>query len=161
MNATVPLREGQYFYDGHPKLAREVALALAALESRFAGLVDTHGAVYAGYSQGATMGALALPLMPGLFSRALLIEGGDGGWGLRAARIFKAQGGVRVLFACGRSSCAANARRSAGYLEKESVEAQVLYAGGAGHTYGGLVEQVVRDSFEWLVEGDSRWLAPQ
>ena len=160
LKTTVPLGEGQYFYDGHPRLVREVRLALVALSLRFGGLVDTQGAVYAGYSQGATMGALALPLMPGLFSRALLIEGGDAEWDRRAARIFKAEGGQRVLFACGRSRCAENARRSAGYLEKESVETRVLHAEGAGHTYGGPVEELVRGSFEWLVEGDSRWSPP-
>jgi predicted esterase len=157
LNAAVEPAGGQYFYDGHPKLAREIRPALTALTQRFAGLVDARGAVYVGFSQGATMGALALPLLPGLFSRALLIEGGDAEWDRRAARIFRAEGGVRVLFACGRSRCAENARRSAGYLEKERVEARVLHAEGAGHTYGGPVEQLVRGSFEWLVADDPRW----
>jgi predicted esterase len=159
LNAHVAPEDAAYFYDGHPRLAREVEAALDALTARFGDRVDARAAVYAGFSQGATMGALALPLLPGRFARAVLIEGGDADWSRYTARVFATHGGARALFLCGRPACAANARRSAGYLEREGVPARAIHAVGAGHTYGGKVEQELVGALGWLLEGDPRWQA--
>jgi len=149
-----------FYYDGHPRLADEVAVALKALAARWPEWVDLDAPVYAGYSQGASMGALALPGHPGRFARALFWEGGNGEhdeWNLRVARDLKAGGMRRVLFACGRSPCRQHAETSARYLAREGLEAQVIYVPGAGHTYGGELRERVSSRLDWLLEGDARW----
>jgi predicted esterase len=134
-----------------------VRAALAALLARFPDRVDPDRALYAGFSQGATMGALVFSRDPAPFAGALLIEGGAEEWSLHNARTFKAGGGRRVLFACGRKSCAEAARRSAGYLERVGVDARVVDKSGAGHTIEGPVREGVAEAFSWLVGDDPRW----
>ena len=78
-------------------------------------------------------------------------------WGLGPARLFKKNGGERVLFACGRAHCELAAKGSANALEAASLLSQIIYVQGAGHTYGDGMEQPLRTAFAWLVEGDPRW----
>lgn len=163
MDPRAPADEVGYFYTTHLDLGREITAALAALAARYPSHADTVAPVYAGFSQGAIMGALLLPRHPAGFARAVLIEGGYGGfqeWNLRAARLFREHGGQAVLLACGRLQCAEQARTSAGYMQREGLEARVLHAPGAGHTYGGEVQDQVAGAFEWMVSGDHRFQAP-
>lgn len=163
-----PPGERGYFYPTHHALEREVALAVAALRERFGPHVDPNRPIYAGFSQGATMGALfvARPPRPPEpdrrdpppFAGAILIEGGFDEWTLASARAFKAASGERVVFACGRAKCVDGAKRSAGYLRKAGVETVVIHAEGAGHTYEGAVKGRVEEAFPWVIEGDARWL---
>lgn len=146
-----------YFYPNHLELGRELRSALDALARALPGEVDLHDVVYAGFSQGATMGALAIGLHPEPFTRLALVEGGFSEWDLAAARRFHAAGGARVLFACGRPVCADGARQSARWLEREGIATRLVDARGAGHTWEGAVGEGVRDAFSWLVEGDPRW----
>ena len=157
MDVYAPPSERGYFYPAHPALGREVRAALDALAARFPDRVDREGAVYAGYSQGATMGALVFAGEPAPFIAAVLIEGGVEEWTLRRARAFKERGGQRVLFACGRQSCADAARRAAGVLEQAGVPSRIVDATGAGHTYGGRVREGVRAALPFVFGGDPRW----
>lgn len=159
MDVYAPPESRGYFYPSHPALEREVRAALAALAERFPGRVDAARAVYAGFSQGAVMGALSFSARPAPFAGLVLIEGGDEEWSLHGARTFAAGGGQRVLFACGRARCAAAAKRSAGYLRRAGVEGRVVDASGAGHTYEGIVREGVLAAFPWLVGDDARWSA--
>ncbi|AKT37534.1 alpha/beta hydrolase [Chondromyces crocatus] len=159
-NRYVPEAHTGYFYTDHHALGREITLALDALRARFPQHVDATAPAYAGFSQGAIMGAMLLPGHPARFARAALVEGGDGlfqEWNIPAAQRFRAHGGERVLFACGRSRCAELARTSAFYLRRGGVEARVLHARGAGHSYGGSMATAVGEAFGWVVEGDARW----
>jgi predicted esterase len=154
------LRESGYYYPGHPHLAREMKAAISALVARFGDYVDAEGPIFAGYSQGASMGALVLPEHEASFSAAALVEGGVGQnqeWTLAAAERFRRAGGRRVLLVCGRAVCRDHAQRSARLFERAGLGARVLFAAGAGHTYGGDVQRRVTESFPWLVEGDGRW----
>jgi len=157
MDVLLPPAERGYFYPAHPALAREVRAALGALVARFAGRVDVERALYAGFSQGAIMGAIAFSRDPAPFAGAVLIEGGAEEWSVHNARTFRAGGGRRVVFACGHPRCAAAARRSAGYLRREGVESRVVDASGAGHTLDGAVREGVARELPWLLEGDARW----
>lgn len=149
-----------FFYRDHHALEREVTAAMAALRARFGELVDDRAPMYAGFSQGATMGALAFVKRPAIFARLVLIEGGSGEadeWTISGARAFRETGGARVLFACGRPHCFLAAKRTITYLDKAGVEGRVVHAAGAGHTYGGAVAEAVQGALAWITEGDARW----
>ena len=149
--------EPAFFYPDHHALAREVAAAVDALAARFGAAVDARAAVYAGFSQGATMGALALGELGDRFARAALVEGGFAEWSVATARAFQAAGGRRVLFGCGRPKCSEPARTSIRSLERGGVEARLVRDERTGHLLGGGLARAVREALPWLVEGDERW----
>ena len=154
-----PSEQG-FFYRDHHALEREVAAAMAALRARYGGYLDERAPLYAGFSQGATMGALAFVKRPAVFARLVLMEGGVGEadeWTINGARAFGEGGGERVLLACGRPSCFLAAQRTLTYLAKAGVAGRVVHGVGAGHTYGGAVEAAVKGALPWITEGDSRW----
>jgi predicted esterase len=159
-DARVPHEDAHYYYPDHFALDKEVRAAMAALRARYLDRVDDDRALYTGFSQGAIHGALVITLRPELFPRAALVEGGNGffdEWSPYAARRFHDGGGERVLFACGSPACVRSAGRCAGYLDKTGVTTRVVHAEGAGHSYGPSMQAELRQSFEWLVEGDARW----
>ena len=59
--------------------------------------------------------------------------------------------------ACGRVCCVEQARVSAWYMARAGLQARVVNAEGAGHSYGGAMQRELRAAFEWVVEGDPRW----
>lgn len=160
MNPYVPPSDTGYFYTTHHALGREITLAFEALQARFPEHVDAEAPAYAGFSQGAIMGALLLPNHPARFTRAALVEGGYGlfqEWNIPVAQAFQRRGGGRVLLACGRPECAEQAQVTAGYMRRAGLEARVVHAEGAGHSYGGVMEEELRTVFGWVIEGDPRW----
>jgi len=162
-NPYVPAEQTGYFFTTHHALGREIGLALAALGQRFPEHVDLEAPLYAGFSQGAIMGALLLPNHPARFARAALVEGGYGlfrEWDIPTASRWKTRGGLRVLLACGRDRCATQAQQSAGHMRKGGLDVRVIHAVGAGHRYGGVMEREVRAAFAWVIEGDRRWASP-
>ena len=155
-----PAEPRRFFYPGHPSLAKAVTVAMAALARRYAARLDPNEPIFAGYSQGASMGSMVLPTHPAHFARAALIEGGFGQyqeWNIATARRFHAQGASRVLLGCGRAKCARLARVTASYMRQGGLEVRLVYAVGAGHTYAGPMEKKVGQAFGWLTEGDARW----
>jgi predicted esterase len=159
-NPYVPPQLTGYFYPTHLALGREISLALEALHERWSDYVDLDAPAYAGFSQGAIMGANLLPNHPARFARAALVEGGYGlfdEWSVPAAQRFHRRGGRRVLLACGRAKCVADARASMRWLALGGVEVRMVHAVGAGHSYGGAMEREVARAFAWLIEGDPRW----
>ncbi len=155
-----PPHESGYFYDGHPALGQEIAKALQALADRFGDRVDLARPIFAGYSQGANMGALILPTHPASFGHAVLWEGGVGEfqeWNIRAAKRFHERGGRRVILACGRADCVKAARLTATNMRRGGLEPRIVFVAGAGHTYAGPLRKRVLETFAWLVEDDDRW----
>lgn len=146
-----------YYYPDHLVLGREVAACVAAIVQRFAAEVDAKAAVYVGFSQGATMGALMLGHEPGRFARAALVEGGFDVWSPASARAFHAGGGERVLLGCGRSVCAEGASATVRQLEREGIAARAVRDERSGHALEGPLADEVSRAFEWLVEGDPRF----
>ena len=156
----VPPANASYYYPDHFALDRELEAAIRALGERYREFLDSSRAVYTGFSQGAIHGSQVIVLHPEKFPRAALVEGGNGffnEWSVYAARKYANGGGKRVLFACGSPACVRTAERCAGYLKKAGVEARVVHAEGAGHSYGPPMDAELRASFEWLVEGDARF----
>lgn len=141
-------------------LGREVAAAVQALRASAPQRVAAGPVLYAGFSQGAILGAPLAIAHPALYPRLLLVEGGHGAWSPQSARAFRAGGGQRVLFACGRASCQQSARAAAAHLERAGVPVRVVLAPDQGHTYDGGVKDVVAAALAWLVEGDARFAPP-
>ncbi len=146
-----------FYYPNHFELEKEVLAALDSFEAAYGERVLPGGHIYAGYSQGATMGALMLPKHAQLFPRLILIEGGFSEWDLRGARSFKQNGGERVAFVCGNTGCKRSADRSAGILKRAEVATSTRHAVGGGHTYLGAVAREVHAAFTWLTQDDPRW----
>jgi predicted esterase len=162
-NPYVPPEHSGYFYTTHHALGKEITLALEALRERFGEYVDMNAPAYAGFSQGAIMGALLLPNHPARFARAALVEGGYGlfhEWNIPVAQKWKAHGGERALLACGRVRCVEQALVSASHMRRGGIDVHIIHAEGAGHSYGGRMEQSLRATYDWLVEGDPRWSNP-
>jgi pimeloyl-ACP methyl ester carboxylesterase len=151
-------REDQgFYYPNHVELGKEVLAALAALQKRWPDAAHPESTVYAGYSQGATMGALMLLEHPEVARRAILIEGGHEAFGQASARRFGARGGERVLFVCGVSSCAQKAAAATRFLSQAGVLARHEHALGGGHTYYGLVGERIANTLAWALEGKAGW----
>jgi predicted esterase len=148
--------DGQYYPD-HPTLERETFAALAALKARYAARIAEGPAFYAGFSQGATMGARMLVEHASEISRLVLVEGGFAEWSVARAKTFREHGGERVLFVCGRKECADPARLSAHWCKLAGLDAAVEYVPGAGHVHDGRVEERIVARYPWFVAGDARW----
>jgi len=140
--------QGFYFRD-HLALGRELGLAVAALRTEFGERLGDDW-TFAGYSQGATMGALALPESTRAFQQLLLIEGGGEGMTRKSAERLREQGTKRVLFACGNSGCAKRGEQTAVGLRAVGLDVRVVHAEGAGHTYLGAVEEEVSGELGWF-----------
>ena len=91
------------------------------------------------------------------FPFLVLIEGFEL-WNVPRARTFRANGGRRILFACGSKECSRSAEASVRWLEKGEVEARLEYAPGEGHTPLSGVMARVDASLLWLLGDDSTWL---
>lgn len=150
-------RDTGYYYPNHHALEREALAALGALREAHAERIAAGDVLYAGFSQGAIMGALFTAQHPELFRNLILIEGGYDEWDVRSAQKLAAGREARVLFACGQSYCASHARSSMQWLRRGGVEPRLELAPRAGHTYAGAVGERVIASFEWVVEHDARW----
>ncbi|HVU04477.1 MAG TPA: hypothetical protein VHE30_22120 [Polyangiaceae bacterium] len=107
-------------------------------------------AVYVGYSQGATMGALVLPSHARQFPKALFVEGGFGEWTAARAEEFVHGGGTRVAFVCGTKKCAEEAPTSARLLHRAGAETRVLVDLRSGHEYGPYLVRKIEDAVAWL-----------
>lgn len=151
--------EGRYF-PNHPALERIVLASLDALIAAYPEKVDAKSVVYAGYSQGATMGALMITTHGDRFPRLLLIEGGAKEWTLARARQFQAAGGRKVLFVCGTTSCRTHAKGSAALLDAAGVATTVVSDVRAGHTYEGPVLVLLEQNLNEFLSDDPRWSPP-
>lgn len=142
---------GSYYYKDHLALGREFRALNEALARSFGEQLAPGAALYAGFSQGAIMGAPMIVAHAARFRRLALIEGGYEYWSQGTARAFARNGGERVLFACGTRWCAQKAELPAGWLRQAKVDVRIEYAEGAGHTLGGEVMSKVQASLPWLL----------
>ncbi|MBN2193375.1 MAG: hypothetical protein JW751_11215 [Polyangiaceae bacterium] len=162
IDAREPLDRAACYYPDHHYLGAVVAASLKAVFRRFPSeatgrRVDPSSIAFAGYSQGASMGALVVGGAPERFTRALLVEGGFKEWNVPIAARYRDGGGHRVAFVCGGIGCALSAGRSAQWLERGGLEARVVYVEGGGHTSFGAVAEALPEVFDWLVADDQRW----
>lgn len=144
--------ERGWFYANHHELEAEVVVLEKTVRKRFAQHLAPGGWVYAGYSQGATMGALMIVDHGNVFSHLALIEGGTDGWTRGRAQSFAQGGGKKVLFVCGQDGCARAADGAVNVLEAANVRARLRHAEGGGHTYGGKVGRELERGLVWLLK---------
>lgn len=149
-----------FFFRHHHALEKEVLASLEALRERFGQRVADGPVVYAGFSQGATMGALMVVKHPRIFQRLVLVEGGEAEWDVPTAIRFRQGGGQRVLLVCGRRACTERAKTSRRWIERGGVEARVEYVVGGGHSYDQGIAERLHITFDWVVADDPRWFAP-
>jgi predicted esterase len=142
---------GSYYYPTHIALGRELSAAMRALRATPDVTIPKGPHVYAGFSQGAIMGAIMIVDQARAFPWLALIEGGFQYWNIPRARRFKRNGGRRVLFVCGTAWCANGARQTAAWLRGAGVQVRLEHAPFAGHTPGGAVEERTRAALPWLL----------
>ncbi len=155
--------QGSY-YPNHLDLRDEVVdlvehLSLPEVVTRYeyASLLEHRPWVYAGYSQGATMGALFALERGDLFDRLILIEGGTEGFSHRRVKDFEQSGGRAILWVCGTNGCRDKARLAEAVATRGGLASVVEMVPGAGHIYWGAVEERVRDRLSWILSrGSSR-----
>ncbi len=145
---------GSYYYPTHIALGRELSAAMRALRATHDVQIADEAHVYAGFSQGAIMGAIMIVDHARAFPRLALIEGGFQYWNIARARRFKQNGGQRVLFVCGTAWCANGARQTAAWLRGAGVQVRLEHAPFAGHTPGGAVEERTRAALPWLLSDE-------
>lgn len=144
--------EGGAYFPDHLALRRELVALVDSVTDKWGTKVRDVGWRYIGYSQGATMGALAIVGELAIFEELVLIEGGGESWTTQRALDFKAGGGERVLFACGTPGCKKRGDHSESVLLQAGIEARHVHAPGGGHTYGG---EVGRLAYEGMSAWDS------
>ena len=145
-----------YYYPDHIALSDELIAVHAAVEEHL-DLLQLEASVYIGYSQGASMGALAVASHGDWWPRLALVEGGYDAWYPALAKQYRASGGQRVLFVCGTDHCRKLAAQAVILLTRAGVIARLLTAPGAGHRPDGPVAARVREGLSWLLEGDGRY----
>jgi Endonuclease/Exonuclease/phosphatase family len=149
--------QGGFYYRDHHALGRELDAAERIARSLDPRIAAGSG-LYAGFSQGATMGSALVPARGRAFPFVVLIEGFEL-WNVPRARAFGAVGGQAVLLACGSKECAKVAAQSAHWIESAGLRARLEYAAGAGHTPQGQVLRKVEAALPWLVSNDPLWRA--
>jgi predicted esterase len=156
-----PMKQGRddgFFYPTHFALEREVTAALKALAERYPKHADTAPATYAGFSQGANMGALMLVERGRELPRIFLLEGGSGDMNPTRGKRFKKTGGKAAAIVCGRPKCASQARRNAEHMRKLGLQADAYYVEGAGHSNFDMMFPTLKQAWLRLIKDDPRWL---
>jgi poly(3-hydroxybutyrate) depolymerase len=153
----VPQNLDRWEYGSQKATQQELAAAVAALQARYAEYVAEGSVLFTGFSLGAILGARIVQAEPLKYPQAVLIEGGEKGWTLGAARKFAEGGGRRVLFVCAQAGCTNRTKSAVRSLERAGVEARVASAGNVGHTYGGEVSKVIVENWDWVTAGDDRF----
>ncbi len=147
-----------FYYENHRALAARVNEGLAALAGGAYANVDESRRIYIGYSQGATMGSLALDSIETAFAAVLLIEGGYQQWTIRSAERFRTRGGRIALLLCGTRACERAAPRTVRWLRQAGVEAWTEGSGQWGHAFGtplqNLAERAIEQTLERLEGAD-------
>jgi len=146
--------QGGHYYKNHLELEKEVLSVAKRLtnESQLGpAALSKPPWIYAGYSQGATMGALFLINHAQWFDRLILIEGGIEGWNLARSRRYKEGGGLRLLWLCGTPGCATGATKARDVALQVGLEAQAETLVGAGHVYWGPVGKQLAALLPWVV----------
>jgi predicted esterase len=139
-------------------VARATDEAMRAVARRFSDHLDRAAPrVYAGFSQGARLGAGVIARAPSKYPYAIFLEGLGDVDKPSFARTFHAGGGRRLVLACSQAGCAATRQAAARALRAASIETHVLDAGPVGHTVNGAVIAAVRGEVPWLLAGDRAW----
>ena len=147
--------DGGYYYKDHHALDREFVAAENSARTAEPRIAAESG-LYAGFSQGSSMGSAMIAGHGKAFPFLVLIEGFEL-WNIARAREFLRAGGRRVIIACGSKECAKVGRASVHWLQVAGVQSRLEWAPGAGHTpMGGVMTRVEAD-LPWLFAADPLW----
>jgi predicted esterase len=146
---------GRFYFRDHHALEAELTAAVAAARREHPRIAPGSG-IYAGFSQGASMGTLVVGRHADEFPYVVLIEGFQQ-WNVALGRTFAQHGGKAVLFACGSRECAKAAVLSSRALERAGLRSRAEHAPGAGHTPIGRVEALLTSNIPWLLAHDAVW----
>ena len=144
-----------YYYQDHRALERELISANAAARASEP-RISADAGLYAGFSQGSTMGSVMIGKHASAFPFLVLIESFQL-WNVPLARAFAKNGGKRVLIACGSTECATVGRSSVRWLKQVGIDARLELAPGAGHTPLEGVMTRVEASLPWLLDDEPAW----
>src|SRR5215471_4612740 len=152
-----PAGASAFVWTSSDALRVAIGRALEATRVRFAPYVADGPKVYAGFSQGAMLGASIVEGAPETYPYAVFLEGlGDVG-ARRFTRAFHDRGGKRIILACSQAGCEASRRAPLQALARAEIDAKLVYAGPIGHTVNGPVIAALRVEIPWLLAGDSLW----
>ncbi len=149
--------ERGYYFPDHHALAAELRCLEALLRRQFGVRLRNTPALYVGYSQGASMGSLALLTELAAYQPWVLVEGGFNDWTRQAAQRYAQSGAGALLFVCGTSGCSKGARRSAQLLRAAGVRVILRDAPGAGHRPDGPVGRALVDGLQELLAAIPAW----
>jgi predicted esterase len=132
-------------------LGERVDAAVAAVRAKFAAYVEPGPAIFAGFSQGATLAEPFLRKNAARFPIVILAEGGYAtARSPSFARAFRAAGGRRVVLVCGTPNCFASAATSKKVLETAGVEALVVGDAKAGHNLNDRMQKALQAAWPEL-----------
>jgi predicted esterase len=130
------------------ELGRQSDAALDALRARYVGYVDDQPAIYAGFSQGATLAEPYLLSHAARFPIAILAEGGYRTLAsARFARAFRQGGGERVVIVCGTPACFSQARGAKPRLEQAGIEVLIVGDERAGHNLNERMQRALQNAW--------------
>jgi hypothetical protein len=153
-----PFASGAFVWWSADALRVAIGRAFEATRVRFGAYVAEGPRVYAGFSQGAVLGASIVEGAPDTYPYAIFLEGlGEIGT-RRFTRAFHDRGGKRILVACSQAGCEGSRRAPVEALTRASIDARLVYIGPIGHTVNGAVIGVMRAEIPWLLEGDTAWI---
>jgi predicted esterase len=153
-----PMRGQTFAWTDDSALLHAVDRALLAVRERYGGHVANVPAIYAGFSQGATLAAKTLLARTRDFPLAVFAEGGyDTTIDATFARKYQAAGGQRALLLCGTPNCFAHSRRAARVLETAGITTTVAGDAKSGHNLNEPMQRALREIWPGFVHGVAGW----
>ena len=147
---------GAWAWSSVEQLASQAARAIALVRERFGPWVADGRALYGGWSQAATLGALVLAKRPDLFDGAVLVELGHTPLDPRGVASAVRESDVSAIaVVCATPSCERWCATATPALT--GLRFQCTTAGHRGHTYDGVVAQRVFDAVRFVEKDDPRW----
>lgn len=151
-------RPASYAWSSREHVERAIEAALAEVKRRYPDhLALDAPRVYAGFSQGARIGAEVVARAPDVYPFAIFLEGLGDVRSPSFTRPFHDRGGRRLLLACSQRGCAASRQLAARALTEAKVSSRVVDAGPVGHVVNAPVIEALRREVPWLLEGDPSW----
>ncbi|HVY30271.1 MAG TPA: hypothetical protein VHB79_27125 [Polyangiaceae bacterium] len=141
---------GGFYYPNEHALEAELVAAEKALRAAEPRVAAADG-LYAGFSQGASMGSTMIGKHGTSFPTLVLQEGFQL-WNIARARTFAENGGRRVLLVCGTEQCQRIATETTRWLKRGGIDSRLEYARGAGHTPLGEVLERTQAALPWLLQ---------
>jgi hypothetical protein len=159
--ANDPRWKGTLVWRSASDIAAAAVHAMAALEAHYGAHVATGPAIYASWSEGATLAGAAVASAARLglrFDAVVLVEVGYTPVDARAmARSFSSAGVRRVLVSCSSWQCRGFAPQLEAAGRASGLAVHVVDVGLRGHWFDAPVFAALAAQWGWLTEGDARW----